>query len=105
MRALLREATRAKIKLVVPAGVLAQVFRDRARQVPLCGLLNAHATVVPELDRTLAEAAGSLCGRAGTRDVVDASVVLVAKREHTLIVTTDVDDLRALDPNAALERS
>jgi len=105
MRALLREATRAKIKLVVPAGVLAQVFRDRARQVPLCGLLNAHATVVPELDRTLAEAAGSLCGRAGTRDVVDASVVLVAKREHALIVTTDVDDLRALDPNAALERS
>jgi hypothetical protein len=31
-------------------------------------------------------------------------VVLVAKREHALIVTTDIDDLRALDPHAALER-
>jgi len=104
MRALLREVARARIRLVVPAGVVAQVFRDRARQAPLCGLLNAETTVVPELDRALAEAAGSLCGKAGTRDIVDASVVLVAKRERALIVTTDVDDLRALDPSATLER-
>ncbi len=104
MRALLREAARAKAKLVVPSGVVAQVFRNRARQVPLCALLDTESTTVPVLDRTLAEAAGSLCGRVGTRDVVDASVVLVAKRERAIIITSDVDDLRALDPSAVLER-
>ncbi|MES1178980.1 MAG: hypothetical protein ABUL62_31985 [Myxococcales bacterium] len=104
MRALLREVTRAGIRLIVPAGVVAQVFRDRARQVPLGALLNGDRTAVPALDRTLAEAVGALCARVGTSDVVDASVVLVAKRERAAIITSDVDDLRALDPSAKLER-
>ena len=104
MRALLREVTRTGTKLVVPAGVVAQVFRDRARQVPLRALLDAENSSVPELDRTLAEAAGSLCGKVGARDVVDASVVLVAKRERAIILTSDIDDLRALDSSAVLER-
>jgi len=104
MRALLREVTRTGTKLVVPAGVVAQVFRDRARQVPLRALLDAENSNVPELDRPLAEAAGALCGRSGTHDVVDASVVLVAKRERAIILTSDIDDLRALDSSALLER-
>lgn len=104
MRALLREVTRAGIRLIVPAGVVAQVFRDRARQVPLGALLNGDRTAVPALDRTLAEAVGALCARVGTSDVVDASVVLVAKRERAAIITSDLDDLRALDPSAKLER-
>lgn len=104
MRALVREAIRARARLVVPAGVVGQVVRDRARQVPLCSLLNAAITVVPPLDRTLAEASGVLCGRVGTTDVVDASVVLVARREQAPVLTSDVDDLRALDPNLKLER-
>jgi hypothetical protein len=92
------------VRLVVPAGVVAQVFRNRARQVALGALLNAETTVVPALDRTLAEAAGALCGRIGSSDVVDASVVLIAKRERAPIITSDIDDLRALDPTARLER-
>jgi hypothetical protein len=52
----------------------------------------------------LAEAAGVLCGRAGTSDVVDACVVLVARRERAVVVTSDVDDLRQLDPGLRLER-
>ncbi len=104
MRALLREAARAEVRLVIPAGVVAQVFRDRARQVPLGALLNRDTTTVPALDRTLAEAVGALCARIGTSDVVDASVVIIAKRERAAIITSDVDDLRALDPGARLER-
>ena len=86
------------------AGVVGQVFRDRTRQVPLCSLLNANITVVPPLDRTLAEASGAPYGRAGTNDVVDASVVLIARREHASVLTSDVGELRALDPNLKLER-
>jgi hypothetical protein len=104
MRALLREAVRVGAPLIVPAGVVGQVFRNAARQVPLRALLNGPTSVVPPLDRALAEAAGTLCGRTGTSDVVDASVVLEAKRAHAVVVTSDIRDLRALDPALRLER-
>lgn len=55
-------------------------------------------------DQVVAETAGVLCGRAGTSDVIDASVVLVARRERAVVVTSDVDDLRRLDPTLPLER-
>ena len=59
---------------------------------------------MPPLTRALAEAAGALCGRAGTSDVIDASVVLVARRERAPVITSDVGDLRRLDPKLELER-
>jgi hypothetical protein len=104
MRALCREALRTRTRLVIPAGVVGQVWRDRARQVPLRGLLSGATTEVPPLDRVLAEAAGLLCGRVGTSDVIDASVVLTARREHAVVVSSDVDDLRRLDPHLRVER-
>jgi hypothetical protein len=104
MRALVREALKVGARLVVPAGALGQVWRGAARQAPLRALLKGPTTVVAPLDQVLAEASGVLCGRAGTSDVIDASVVLVAKRERAVVVTRDVHDLRALDPGLVLER-
>ena len=104
MRALVREALEAGVRLVVPAGVLGQVWRGSARQAPLRAFLKGPTTVVCGLDQVLAEAAGVLCGRAGTSDVIDASVVLVARRERAVVVTSDVEDLRRLDPRLPLER-
>lgn len=104
MRALFREALRVGVRLIVPAGVLAQVWRDASRQVPLRALLNGPTTRVPALDQALAEAAGSLCARAFTSDVIDASVVLTARREHAVVVTGDIHDLRRLDRTLKLER-
>jgi hypothetical protein len=104
MRALVRASLEAGVRLIIPAGALGQVWRDTARQAPLHALVKGPTTVVPPLDQVLAEAAGVLCGRAGTSDVVDASVVLVARRERALVVTSDVDDLRRLDPRLPLER-
>jgi hypothetical protein len=104
MRALVRESLKTGARLVVPAGVVGQVVRNPAEQVRLRKLLNGPQSSVPPLDRTLAEAAGVLCGRARTSDVVDASVVLVARRERAVVVTSDVDDLHRLDPDLALER-
>jgi hypothetical protein len=104
MRALCRQGLRAGVSFVIPAGVVAQVYRDGARQVGLCGLLNGPTSRVVPLDKTLAEAAGVLCGRTGVSDVVDASVVLVARREHAVVVSGDVADLRLLDPALPIER-
>jgi hypothetical protein len=95
---------RVGARLVIPAGVVGQVFRDASRQVPLKALLNGPTTVVPPLERTLAEAAGTLSGRVGTSDVVDASVVLVARRERAKVLTSDTKDLQQLDPTLALEK-
>jgi hypothetical protein len=103
MRALAREALRTGAKLVVPAGVLGQVWRDPSRQVRLRSLVKAPTTVVPPLDRVLAEAAGVLCGRARTSDVIDASVVLLARRDRAVVVSSDADDLHRLDPSLAVQ--
>lgn len=104
LRALVREALRTKARLVVPAGVMGQVWRGGGRQVALRGLLHGPTTEVPPLDRVLAEAAGVLCGRAGTSDVIDASVVLTARRLDARVLTSDPEDLLRLDPTLALER-
>jgi hypothetical protein len=89
-------------KLIVPVGVLAQVWRDPARQVPLRALVNGPNVRVVDLDQPLAEASGVLCGRCRTADVVDASVVLIARRERASVVTSDPDDLHRLDPSLEL---
>jgi predicted nucleic acid-binding protein len=104
MRALLREVIAAGIRLVVPAGALGQVWRDAKKQVALGALLKGPTTVVAPLDQILAEAAGVLCSRTLTSDVIDASVVITARRERGVVVTSDVDDLRHLDENLPLQR-
>ncbi len=103
-RTLVRHALRTRSTLVVPAGVIGQVFRNGSRQARLCALLAGATTEVVVLDQPRAEAAGRLCGRTGTSDVVDASVVLTARRVHAAIVTSDVGDLRRLDATVRFER-
>jgi hypothetical protein len=104
MRALCREALRKGTRLVVPAGVVGQVWRDAARQVLVRALLAGSTTEVPALDQVMAEAAGILCVRTRTSDVIDASVVLTARRERAVVVTSDVGDLHRLDPDLLVER-
>ncbi len=89
-------------KLVVPAGVVGRVWRDGARQARLARLLGSPVVVVEPLDDHRARAAGQLCGLAGTRDVVDASVVLSAREHELAVATSDPDDLRRLDPRVRL---
>lgn len=84
--------------LHVPAGVVAQVWRDGARQARLARLLGSGLLDVQVLDREEAQGAGVLCGRSGSSDVVDASVALLARRLRAVVVTSDPEDLRRLDP-------
>lgn len=98
MRALVRDASKAGVTLVLPAGVLGRVWRNDARQVVLRALVNGPTSQVAPLDGPLAQACGVLCGRTATSDVIDASVVLTARRIHAVVVTGDAGDLLRLDP-------
>jgi hypothetical protein len=84
--------------LHVPAGVVAQVWRDGRTQARLARLLGSNLVVVRALDRAEAQAAGVVCGQSRQDDVVDASVVLLARHLRARVVTSDPDDLQVLDP-------
>lgn len=102
VRASIRDALAEGVEITIPAGVLAQVWRDGARQASLARLLAGANIVVEPLDERLARAAGRLCGATRTRDIVDASVVVGAKIRGDAILTSDVDDLRRLDREVEL---
>jgi predicted nucleic acid-binding protein len=98
LQALLDEATATGSDLAVPAGVIAQAWRGSLRQARLARFLALSSVTAVVLDEPEARAAGALCGRAGTADVVDASVVICARVRGHSVVTGDPDDLAALDP-------
>ncbi len=81
----------------VPSGVLAQAWRNPARQVRLVRILSSDEVTIHPLDAGIARAAGQLCAATATSDVVDASVVLVARVVGGVTITSDVDDLRRID--------
>lgn len=88
----------------VPAGALAQAWRNPARQVRLARAMSTDRVTIHPLDALTARAAGALCAASATSDVVDASVVLVARAVRGVTVTSDVDDLRHLDPGIDVVR-
>ena len=102
--ALIARSLHHKRSIAVPAGVVGQVWRDGRRQARLARLLAAAEVEVEPLDDQHARDAGQLCGVRGTSDVIDASVVLCAKRRGHRIATSDVADLERLDSSVALIR-
>ena len=104
MIALLRQALSEGRAFHVPAGVIGQTWRDGRRQTTLARFLRASEVAVVPLDERLSRAAGELCGATGTSDVIDASVVLVARTHHDIIVTSDHADLRRLDPSTVIAK-
>jgi predicted nucleic acid-binding protein len=83
--------------LLLPAGVVAQAWRDGSRQSRLARLLGSPLCDVLALDDHQARAAGQLCGVAATTDVIDASVAIAARDHGARVITSDPDDLRHLD--------
>jgi hypothetical protein len=95
--AIVARAQQLGVRFAAPAGVVGQVWRDGSRQARLARLLGSNLLDVVPLDDRRARAAGQLCGVAGTRDVVDASVILCAREHGHGVLTSDVDDLTLLD--------
>lgn len=99
---LLSISLRRDHEVVVPAGVVAQAWRDPRRQVRLVRLLHSEGVEIEALDAMRAKQAGQLCGVTRTTDIVDASVVLCARARKHRVVTSDPHDLRRLDPKLDL---
>ncbi len=101
--AIVVRALRNKTPLVIPAGVVGQAWRNGRTQARLAKLLTTGGVEIEPLDGRRAREAGQLCGATGTSDIIDASVVLCAKRRGHKIATSDPADLRRLDAAIALE--
>lgn len=86
--------------VTVPATALAQAVRRPERQARLVRLVRQPTTKVVPLDRVDAVHVGRLLAASGTADIVDAHVVICARRAGQRVVTSDPDDLLALDPGA-----
>jgi predicted nucleic acid-binding protein len=93
MLALLASFRRSSTTLKVPAGVIAQVWRDGSRQAKLARFLNAAEEI--ELTGEQAREIGALLGRSQSSDVIDASVALLARHGDT-ILTSDISDMKHL---------
>lgn len=85
---------REGVLAAAPGVVVAQVWRGGSSQARLSRALR----LVDELplSTSACRSAGELCGRAGTADVVDALVVVLADRLGRDIVTGDPDDIGRL---------
>lgn len=89
-------------RVTVPATALAQAIRRPERQARLARMIRQPTTDVVSLDRVDATNVGSLLAATGMSDVVDAHVVVCARRSGQRVVTSDPDDLRRLDPTVAI---
>ncbi|HET7542619.1 MAG TPA: PIN domain-containing protein [Polyangiaceae bacterium] len=101
--ALVNRFVKTDTPLVTSAGVVAQVWRGGAeRQAPLAYLLQ-HTTVLP-LDYPVAKILGRMLGASGSADPVDAHLALLARQRNWPVLTSDPDDLLAIDPTLVVER-
>ncbi|MGH3811846.1 MAG: PIN domain-containing protein [Pseudonocardiaceae bacterium] len=91
--ALHEQSLASGVRPIVPVVVLAQAWRGTPH-ANLSRLLRG-CQVTPDTE-DLGKAAGAICGRTGTSDVIDALVVATALRLHALVVTSDPDDLQHL---------
>ena len=102
MIALLHRALAQGRAFRVPAGVVGQAWRDGRVQVSLARFLRSEEVEIVPLDEQLARSCGELCGAANAPDIIDASVVILARERRDPIVTSDPNDLRRLDPSARI---
>lgn len=94
---ILARAAEIGAAVTIPASALAQAIRLPQRQVRLARLIRQPTSEVVALGRAEAVDIGRLLALSGTRDVVDAHVVVCARRTGQTLVTTDPDDIRRLD--------
>jgi hypothetical protein len=104
MAVLVEEALAGRAELAVPAGVVAQAWRGGARQARIARLLRASSTSVVPLDTKMALRVGARCAITRTADIVDVSVALCASGRRHPVITSDPDDIAAIDPALKLVR-
>jgi len=96
-------ATRYRIPIYVPAGVIAQVWRGTPKQHGIAVLLKSEAISVVPLDDDTARKVGILIGHTGTTDIVDGHVALLAGMLGATVYTSDPQDISALNATLDIE--
>ena len=100
--ALLVRAAERGARITIPATALAQAIRNPARQARLSRLIRQAGTDLVALNGPDATAVGLLLAGTTTADVVDAHVVVCARRAGQAVVTSDAADLRRIAPDLQL---
>jgi hypothetical protein len=99
---LLARAIQTNSRITIPATALAQAIRQPDRQARLARLIRQPTTDVVALDRIDAVSVGRLLAASKTADVVDAHVVICARRADQRVATSDRHDLDRLDPTVQI---
>ncbi len=99
---LLARAGETNSRVTIPSSALAQAIRRPDRQARLSRLIRQPTSDVVALDRVDAVNVGRLLAASGTSDVVDAHVVVCARRSAQRVVTSDPADISFLDPTLEL---
>lgn len=101
--ALIARAMQLGLRITIPATALAQAIRNPARQARLSRLVRQPGADLVALDGPDATAVGRLLAQTGTADVIDAHVVVCARRTGQAVVTSDAADLGRIAPDLRLE--
>jgi len=99
---LVARAAERGMRITIPATALAQAMRNPARQARLSRLIRQAGTDLVALNAPDATAVGLLLARTATADVVDAHVVVCARRAEQAVVTSDAANLRRIAPDLQL---
>lgn len=100
--ALLARAAERGLRTTIPGTALAQAMRNPSKQARLSRLIRQASTDLVPLDGPDAAATGLLLAATRTHDIVDAHVVICARRARQAVVTSDAADLRRLDSTLQL---
>jgi len=93
MWAIQRKARDKDRRIVTPAPVVAQVWRNPG-QAQVARVLKLSE--IWPMDDRIARKAGILCGATETADVVDATVAILAAELSATVITSDLDDIAKL---------
>ena len=104
VKVLVAEAQRTRATLTLPAGCIAQAWRDPARQARLASFLRSPDVDVVAMDDAEARRVGLLLAGTGASDIADGHVALCAIRLDAAVLTSDPEDIRQLGPNLRIHR-
>ena len=68
----------------------------------MAALLNRAGITLLSLTPETAKLIGAVIGATGHADITDVHVAMDARQNRHMVVTSDVDDIRAVDPSLTL---
>jgi hypothetical protein len=90
------------MRITIPATALAQAMRNPAKQARLSRLIRQAGTDLMAFNGPDATAVGLLLAQTRTAGIVDAHVIVCARRARQAIITSDPNDLRRLSADLTL---